>query len=91
MLGFHGSSSFGMGGGAGQGPGSASGLPGAGNRPVSFGSKGERAGSFSYVHRALHPLVWSPAAPRCRLMLAVAAASRDQAAAGLRWWFPMER
>lgn len=84
-----------------QGPGSACGFPGAGSGPVPFGSKGEHAGSFSYMHQELHPPAWSLAAPRAQLTeagwvragdaLAGAVAGRDKTAAGLRLWFPMER
>lgn len=50
---------FGMCGGAGQRLGSAGSFPRAGNGPVPFGSEGERASSFSYVHRGAvfaHPV-----------------------------------
>lgn len=50
---------FGMYGGAGQRLGSAGSFPRAGNGPVPFGSEGEHAGSFSYVHRGAvfaHPV-----------------------------------
>lgn len=69
-------------GGAGQEPGSAGSFPGAGNGLVPFGSDEEHTGSFSYVHRGLHPPAPSPAVPDGQLTKAGLGTGRRCAGCG---------